>query len=103
MAPPTPKATDPLRATPQYDAAITAAEKAGDKAALCKAYLTRGFLRMSDAKAGDPLRYGGALADFRKAVAADPTNTRAVKGMETAEAALKARKLPTPPDPAKNP
>jgi len=75
----------PLSPTPGLDAKIAQAEKSGDKKAISAAYTERGSTRMYDERAGRRVKYRAALDDFRKAVAADPTNDTAKSAKETIE------------------
>lgn len=82
-------ATDPyapLSKTPELDAKIAEAEKGTDKKAVAAAYAARGMFRMKeDDKAGQRVKYRGALSDFRKALKADPENADGKLGKETIE------------------
>jgi hypothetical protein len=94
MAPP----TAPLTPTPELDAKIAAAEKGSDKKAIAAAYAARGTFRMNDTKAGARVKYRKALADFRKALAGDPANTEAKRGLETIEGIYQSMGRPVPQD-----
>lgn len=88
----------PLTPTPELDAKIVTAEKGGDKKAIAVAYAERGTFRMNDAKAGARIKYRKALADFRKALAGDPTNASAKSGLQTIEGIYQSMGRPVPQD-----
>jgi hypothetical protein len=94
MAPP----TAPLTPTPELDKKIAAAEKGGDKKAVAAAYATRGTVHMNDAKAGARVKYRAALADYRKALQADPGNAEAKTNKQMIESIYKQMGLPVPGD-----
>ena len=89
-APPKPKDDAPLAPTPNEDAAVEAAEKSGDKAAISKAYLDRAVRHRIDDKAGDKVKYPAVLADLKKSLEADPGNERAKKVLEYVESLTKS-------------
>ena len=93
-------ATDPyapLSKTPELDKAIADSEKAGDKTALAAAYSKRGMFRMKDDdKAGQRVKYRGALADFRQALKADPKNVEALAAKAEIESIYTGMGRPVP-------
>jgi hypothetical protein len=86
----------PLSASPELDEKIAAAEKSKDKKAISAAYTERGAARMYDEKAGQRTKYRAALEDFRKALAADPTNKDAKASKETIESIYTSMGRPIP-------
>ena len=88
-APPKPAPDAPLAPTPNEDAAVEAAEKSGDKAAISKAYLDRAVRHRIDDKAGDKVKYPAVLADLKKSLEADPNNERAKKVLDFVESMAK--------------
>ncbi|WP_395094336.1 hypothetical protein [Armatimonas sp.] len=97
---PTADATDPfapLSKTPELDKKIADAEKSGDKTALANAYSKRGMFRMrDDDKAGQRVKYRGALADFRKALKTDPKNVEALAAKSEIESIYTGMGRPIP-------
>lgn len=93
-------ATDPyapLSKTPELDKKIADAEKSGDKKATAAAYAERGMFRMKDDdKAGQRVKYRGALSDFRKALKLDSSNTDAQFGKEQIEGIYTGMGRPIP-------
>ncbi len=93
-------ATDPfapLSKTPELDKKIADAEKSGDKTALSNAYSKRGMFRMKDDdKAGQRVKYRGALADFRKALKTDPKNVEALAAKSEIESIYTGMGRPIP-------
>jgi hypothetical protein len=88
--------TDPLTPTPDLDSKIADAEKSGKKPAIAAAYAERGTFRMNDAKAGARVKYRAALQDYRKALAADPTNAEAKANKDEIESIYKEMGRPIP-------
>jgi hypothetical protein len=86
----------PLSASPELDKKIVEAEKSKDKKAISAAYTERGAARMYDEKAGQRTKYRAALEDFRKALAADPTNKDAKASKETIESIYTSMGRPVP-------
>lgn len=93
-------ATDPyapLSKTPELDKKIADAEKSQDKTAIAKAYTERGMFRMKDDdKAGQRVKYRGALADFRQALKADPKNVEALAAKSEIESIYTGMGRPIP-------
>lgn len=86
----------PLTKTPEMDQAIATADKGKDKKAIAAAYAARGTFRMNDAAAGARIKYKAALEDYRKALAADPTNAEAKSNKEIIEGIYKSMGRPIP-------
>ena len=86
----------PISPSPDLDKKIAAAEKGGDKKAIGVAYTERGAARLYDEKAGARTKYRAALEDFRKALAADPTNKNAKASKDTIESIYKEMGRPIP-------
>lgn len=93
-------ATDPyapLSKTPELDAKIAEAEKGTDKKAVASAYAARGMFRMKDDdKAGQRVKYRGALSDFRKALKLDAENAEAKLGKDQIESIYTGMGRPIP-------
>ena len=88
--------TAPLTPTPDLDKKIASAEKGKGKKAIAVAYAARGTFRMNDQDAGAKVKYRAALDDYRKALAADPTNTEASGNKAQIEAIYKQMGRPIP-------
>lgn len=88
----------PLSPTPDLDARIAAAVKSGNKKAIGDAYTERGATRMYDDKAGMRVKYRKALADFREALKADPTNQTAKAAKDQIESIYRSLHRPIPAD-----
>ncbi|MES2459090.1 MAG: tetratricopeptide repeat protein [Armatimonadota bacterium] len=86
----------PLSASPELDKKIADADKGTDKKAISAAYTERGAARMYDEKAGAKIKYKAALEDFRKALAADPTNKDAKASKDTIESIYTSMGRPVP-------
>lgn len=86
----------PLTPTAEMDKKIVETEKGGDKKAVAAAYAARGTFRMNDAAAGTKIKYKAALADYRKALAADPTNAEAKDSKAMIESIYKSMGRPVP-------
>jgi hypothetical protein len=89
-------ATAPLTKTPELDKKIADAEKSTDKAKIAAAYAERGTFRMNDAAAGAKVKYRAALDDYRKALAADPTNAEAAQNKQEIESIYTSMGRPIP-------
>lgn len=89
-------ATAPLTKTPDLDKKIADAEKSKDKAKIAAAYAGRGTFRMNDAAAGAKVKYRAALEDYRKALAADPTNAEAAQNKQEIESIYTSMGRPIP-------
>lgn len=88
--------TAPLTPTPELDEAITTADKSGDKKQIATAYAARGTFRMNDEKAGARIKYRAALEDYRKALAADPSNKEAKDNKAMIENIYRSMGRPVP-------
>jgi hypothetical protein len=88
--------TAPLTPTPELDSKVAAAEKSGSKPAIGAAYAERGSFRMNDANAGARVKYRAALDDYRKALAADPSNAEAKQSKALIEGIYKQMGRPIP-------
>jgi Spy/CpxP family protein refolding chaperone len=86
----------PLTPTPELDQKIADAEKGADKKAVAAAYAARGTFRMNDDNAGQRVKYREALADYRKALAADPANAEAKQNKEMIESIYRSMGRPIP-------
>lgn len=86
----------PLSPTPELDKKIADADKSKDKKAITAAYTARGAFRLKDEAAGARIKYRAALEDFRKALAADPTNASAKASKDTIESIYTSMGRPIP-------
>lgn len=85
-----------LKPTPVLDAKIAELEKKGDKKALAQAYADRGYEKMMDESAAPRVKYRAALADFRLALKADPSNQKAKENKQTIEDIYRSMGRPVP-------
>ena len=85
-----------LSPTLEQDAQIVALQKSGDKKKLAQAFADRGTLRMNDGPASPRVKYRAALADYRAALQADPTNIEAKTNKKLIESIYTSMEMPIP-------
>lgn len=85
-----------LTPTKALDTQIAALQKSGDKKKLAQSLAARGTLRMNDANAAPRVKYRAALADYRAAQQADPTNLEAKTNAKLIESIYTSRGMPIP-------
>jgi hypothetical protein len=85
-----------MTATPELDTAIEKAEKDADKTKIGAAYADRGYVRMNDDAASPKIKYRTALSDFKKSLAADPKNVKALKAKKAIEDVYASMGIPVP-------
>ena len=85
-----------LTPTKTLDTQIAAFQKSGDKKKLAQSLAARGTLRMNDNNAAPRVKYRAALADYRAAQQADPTNLEAKTNAKLIESIYTSMGMPIP-------
>ncbi len=85
-----------LTSTKDLDAQIATLQKGSDKKKLAQVLAERGTLRMNDQPASPRIKYRAALADYRAALKADPTNVEAKTNQKLIESIYNGMGMPVP-------